>query len=175
MKERILRANAKYQIKVEALLRELSTLPEETLNKIPSDGGWTAIQTAWHLLLVEENSMLYVQKKLGFGASFEKVGFKVRWRTFLLLAALYLPIKFKAPKTSSGENLPTHSTYAEIGERWNKSRAVWTEFLSQMPAKMANEAVFKHPRAGKIGWLQMLVFFEAHFDRHLRQIRRALA
>ena len=97
-----------------------------------------------------------------------------RWRTFWLLAALYLPIKFKAPKTSSVDHLPAHSTFADISEQWEKARDAWTGFFSQMPENLVDRAVFKHPRAGRIGWLQMLDFFETHFDRHVKQIRKAL-
>ena len=174
IKKKILNSNAKHRVKVEALLQEFAKIPEETLNRRPANGGWSAMQTAWHLLLAEELSYQYVQKKLGFGGSFDTVGLAAKWRYFLLMVALYLPISFKAPGATSGENLPEHSTVAELSERWVKSRADWTAFLSKMPDELANKAVYKHPRAGKIGWMQMLTFFSVHFARHLRQIRKAL-
>ena len=175
MKEKIFRANQKYQVQVESLLLELSKFSTENLNQTPENGGWSAIQTAWHLLLVEENTMKYIQKKLGYGAVFQKAGLGARWRTFCLSVAIYLPLKFKAPVASSGENLPLYSTFEEIKERWEASRASWNTFFSTLPAALEDKAVFKHPRIGKIGWMQMLSFFQSHFDRHLRQIRKALA
>ncbi len=173
MKVEILNANAKYGAKVDALLGELSKIPEETLNRRPTDGGWSAAQTAWHLIMVEELSFKYVQKKLGFGGSFEKVGLGVHWSSLWLKVALYLPIKFKAPATS-GDDLPSHSTFAEIEAHWHKTRAAWTDFLAQMPEELEDKTVYKHPRAGRLGWVQMLDFFEVHFGRHLLQIKRAL-
>jgi len=173
MKAQILQSNAKYGAKVAALLLHLSKIPAEALNRQSAKGGWSAAQTAWHLIKVEELSLEYVQKKLGFGGSFEKVGPGVYWRSFLLKAALWLPIKFKAPVTS-GDNLQSQSTFAEINAHWNKTREAWTDFLAQMPEVLEDKAVYKHPSAGRLGWIQMLAFFEEHFDRHWWQIERAL-
>jgi hypothetical protein len=174
MKKRILELNNRYGEKVASLMQELSAIPPEKLNQPPVNGGWSAIQTAWHLMLVEESAMLYVQKKLGYGGVFNKAGIQTRWRIFLLKAALYLPFKFEAPNTVSGENLPLQSTVDALQGRWEKARTAWTVFLAQMPDNLTDKAVFKHPRAGKISWLQMLDFFESHFNRHLQQIRSAL-
>ncbi len=173
MKSKILQSNAKYGSKVDALLQYLSKFPEDDLNRRPGGGGWSAAQTAWHLILVEELSYQYVQKKLGFGGSFEKVGFGAQWRSLWLKVAMYLPIKFKAPVTSS-DNLPPYSSFAEIAARWKKVRDAWTAFLSQLPEALEDRAVYKHPRAGRLGWLQMLAFFEVHFARHRGQVERAL-
>lgn len=175
MKEKMLDSNAKYNDNVSALLHELSEYSEEMLNRTPEKGGWSAIQTAWHLLLVEELSYKYVQKKLHYGGEFNKVGFRDNWRLFLLKIFLVLPFKFKAPANSSGEQLPEYSTLSDLNDRWTKSRADWLSFLTQLPDNLLDKSVFKHPRVGRIGWLQMLRFFAAHFQRHLNQIRRALA
>ena len=175
MKGNILDSNAKYNANVAALLHELSEYSEEMLNRPPENGGWSAIQTAWHLLLVEELSFKYIQKKLSYGGTFEKVGFKVYWRSFLLKRFLMLPFKFKAPPNSSGGAMPEHSTFSDLNERWSKIRTDWEAFLRQLPDNILDKAVYKHPRVGRIGWLQMLRFFSEHFDRHLNQIRNALA
>ena len=174
MKAQILQTNAKYGAKVDALLREFSSIPEDILNRRPPNGGWSAAQTAWHLIMVEERSLKYVQKKLSFGNSFEKVGLGVHWRSLCLNAALYLPIKFKAPASSNSDTLPETSTFSELNEYWQRGRSEWLDFLTQMPDNLTDKAVYKHPRAGRIGWLQMLSFFEQHFDRHRKQIKRAL-
>ena len=174
MRQKILDSNTKYNDNVSALLHKLSEYSEEMLNRTPENGGWSAIQTAWHLLLVEELSLKYTQKKLHYGGTFEKVGFLVYWRSFLLQLFLVLPFKFKAPANSSGESLPAHSTLSELGERWAKARMDWANLLTQLPDDLLNKSVYKHPRVGRIGWLQMLSFFSTHFDRHLKQIRKAL-
>lgn len=155
-------------------MQELSSYSPEILNKKPADGGWSAIQTAWHLLLVEENSLAYIKKKLGFGGAFEKAGFGTRWRNFLLQTALFLPLKFKAPATASSDNLPEVITCNDLRVRWEKVQKDWADFLAEMPEQLLDRAVFKHPRAGRLSWMQTLVFIETHFDRHLLQIRKAL-
>ena len=174
MKEKLLRSNRKYHQKTESLWQEMAGISEDRLNRKPADGGWSAMQTAWHLLLVEENSLRYVQKKLGFGDTFEKTGIKTAWRSFLLFAALYMPLKFKAPKAASGDHFPEGSSMKELRERWTDVRTSWTDFLSNLPEDLLDKAVYKHPRVGKIGWAQMMDFLHVHFDRHLLQIRKAM-
>jgi hypothetical protein len=88
-----------------------------------------------------------------------------------LLLALYLPLKFKAPK-STIDHLPEYIALDELQTRWNKSRAAWNSFLKEMPENLLDKAVFKHPRAGRIGWGHTFKFFQVHFDRHLKQIAR---
>src|SRR5690349_19260995 len=113
-KDKIIQADARYRQKTGVLLRELSQISEEKLNKHPANGGWSAIQTAWHLMLVEENAMAYVQKKLGYGGVFDKAGFRSLWRSFVLKAGLYLPFRYKSPKISSGDNLPERTAFGDL-------------------------------------------------------------
>jgi hypothetical protein len=173
-KSKILARNARHDQAVEALLAELSRHSDEALNQAPANGGWSAMQTAHHLLLAEQNALQYVRKKLSAPATFERVGLSVRWRSWLLWVAMVSPLKFKAPATVSSENLPAWATLADTRAHWQRIRAEWADFFTKLPDELADKAVFRHPRAGRIGWVQMLAFFEAHFNRHLKQIRRAL-
>lgn len=66
MKSTLLRLNAAYQKEVESLLEELSASNDAILNMAALDGGWSAIQTVHHLVLTEELSLQYVQKKTEF-------------------------------------------------------------------------------------------------------------
>lgn len=175
MRKKIIQSNEKHARNVEALLQKLSKYTDEELNRKPADGGWSAMQTAWHVMLAEETSYLYVQKKLGYGGEFEKSGFKAKWNTFVLSVFLALPLKYKAPATSSGENLPKHATFAELKSKWDPIRKSWADFLSQMPEDLLDKAVFKHPRIGRIGWNLTIDFFATHLGRHKKQIQRALA
>ena len=74
MKEKILQANTRYAAQVESLLNELVPLGDERLNRKPANGSWSAIQTLHHLILVEENSMVYIHKKLSYNPQLEKTG-----------------------------------------------------------------------------------------------------
>jgi uncharacterized damage-inducible protein DinB len=174
MKKEIIQRNAQYTRQVEQLMEEAVALGDERLNRKPADGGWSALQTMQHLILTEELSLAYINKKLGFQPELEPAGLGARWRGFLLWAYLSTPFKFKAPKNVGDDNLPEHAALADVRSRWQKVRADWAAFFDTMPDDMAGMAVYKHPRAGRLGWAQTLAFFETHFTRHRQQIRRAL-
>ena len=174
MQKKILSCNERYTKAVENLLQELASVDHATLNRKPANGGWSAGQTAWHLLLAEELALAYVRKKLSYGGTFKTVGWTEKWRMFLLKVVLLLPIKFRAPQLTSDEYLPSDIQWQELANRWQAIRGAWAEFFETMPATLENKAVFKHPRAGKIGWTQMLAFLDDHLSRHRKQIKRAL-
>lgn len=174
MIDRILRRNNRYSERVAALLREMKNHPESRLNQKPASGGWSALQTAHHVMLAEERSLQYLHKKLSAPAHFNAAGLGARWRAFLLWASLSSPFKFKAPEPTNPENLPEQSSFAEVEQRWNAIRADWTRFFEQLPTELQDKAVYRHPRAGRLGWMQTLNFFETHLRRHRKQILRAL-
>ncbi len=173
-KSALLSRNARYTQNVDDLLAELEPLSEELLNRKTPTGGWSAIQTMHHLILSEELSFAYVQKKLSFQPQLEPAGIAAQWRGFLLWAYLSTPFKFKAPKNVGDENLPDHASFADTRARWQKTRANWTDFMEKMPDEIGNKAIYKHPRVGRMGWAQMMLFFETHMARHSKQIRRAV-
>jgi hypothetical protein len=174
MKNELLRRNERYNQLTNNLFAEMAPYGDEVLNRKPASGGWSALQTLHHLILTEELSLAYVKKKLSFNPELESAGFGAHWRGFLLWLSLSAPIKFKAPKNVGDEHLPDFSTIADTRARWEKIRADWTEFFAQMPENLADKALYKHPRAGRLGWPQMLAFFETHFGRHLKQARAAV-
>lgn len=174
MKTSLLRRNAAYQKEVEQLLEELSASNDAILNMAALDGGWSAIQTVHHLILSEELSLQYVQKKLSFNPKLEKADFQTRLRAAALWFYLNLPIKFKAPAAVNEEKLPGFTTFAQTRERWLAIRRQWTAFLEQLPEDLLDKAVYKHPFAGRLSWSGTLRFFRYHFQRHRKQIRRTL-
>lgn len=170
----ILQQNNAYTQSVTTILAEMKQHSETVLNRRPTDGGWSAIQTMYHLILSEELSLAYVRKKLSFDPPFDTVSLGARWRSFLLWLSLSLPFKFKAPAAISKEALPDHATLADTSDRWLKIRADWAEFFEKIPDTLLDKEVYKHPRAGKISWGGMLWFFETHCKRHHKQIIRVL-
>lgn len=175
MKEKILAANFRYSAQVETLLKELAPLSDELLNRKPTDGGWSAMQTLHHLILVEENSLAYIHKKLSFNPQLPKSGLGAWFKMIVLRITLRSPIKFKAPKAASAERIPEYATYADTYAQWQKIRAEWTEFFKKIPVELEDKAVYRHPRVGLINWLQMIDFIRAHFTRHRLQVRRAIS
>lgn len=173
MKNELVSRNERYNQLINNLFAEMTPYGDETLNRKPASGGWSALQTMHHLILTEELSLTYVKKKLSFNPELESAGVGARWRGFLLWLYLSTPLKFKAPKNVGDEHLPDQTTLADTRDRWQKIRAGWTEFFAQMPENLSDKALYKHPRAGRLGWSQMLAFFETHFERHLKQARAA--
>ncbi|MBK8967859.1 MAG: DinB family protein [Lewinellaceae bacterium] len=174
MKSKILRRNAAYQKQVEALLERLAASDDSVLNMSAMDGGWSAIQTAHHLILTEELSLKYVQKKLSFQPKLEVPGPDSWFRSNLLALYLYLPFKFKAPDAVGDQSLPGFTSLADTRARWLKIRQDWTDFLEQLPGDLVDKSVYRHPFAGRFGWPGMLRFFQNHFTRHQKQIFRTL-
>lgn len=174
MKAKILHLNAQYAQQVQNLLQEMSGHDDTILNR-PNESGWSAIQTMHHLILVEENSLAYIKKKMSYNPELPRVGPGVHYRSFLLWAGLMLPVKFKAPKMIGAEYLPEYNALSETQDRWLAVRSAWMKYLEDMPLEWADKVIYRHPRAGLLGWAQMLKFFSQHFDRHRGQIRRAVA
>lgn len=175
MKKKIQASNTRYSARVEDLLNQLAPLGDDLLNKKPADGGWSAMQTLHHLILVEENSLAYIHKKLSFQPILEKAGFKSALRGFLLQISLRSPFKFKAPKAAAAERIPDSAFFLETRARWKKIRLEWTTFLDSMPEKLTEKAVFNHPLAGRLSWIHTIGFMAEHFERHRGQVLRAVS
>lgn len=174
MKSKILKYNDAYQHDVDQLVEELGSSNDSILNMAAMDGGWSAIQTMHHLILVEELALQYVRKKLSFGADLPKVDFQARFRTAMLWFYLRLPVKFKAPAAVNEDKLPGFTTFAKTKERWENIRREWTEFLQQLPEELQDKTVYRHVFLGRLSWPGMLRFFHFHFQRHRKQIWRTL-
>lgn len=175
MHKTLLQKNAAYTAEVLRLLDEIQAYNNDALNKRPESGGWSALQVMEHLVLSETLSLQYIRKKIGFGGAFEKRGISSAWRRFLLWGYLSTPIKFKAPVMVAEDNLPQHSSLADVRLRWESLRSQWTQFLEKLPSELLDKAIYKHPVAGRLGWPETIAFFNIHFNRHRKQIRRTLA
>lgn len=174
-KQHLLRNHDEYTLRVNELFTEMNQYTDASLNRRPTDGGWSVIQIMHHLILSEELSLAYIRKKIGFNGPFERVTPWSHGRSLLLWLSLSAPIKFKAPAMISKEALPEQASLTETRDRWLKVRADWANFWQNMPDDLLDKAVYKHPRAGKLGWSGTLRFFDVHFKRHRAQMRRALA
>jgi len=174
MHTKLLAKNAAYQRQVEDLLTEISALGDTALNKRPPGGGWSVVQVMHHLIISEEQSLRYVQKKLSFNPKLNDSGLMEWLRARTLWFYLNVPIKFKAPPMVGDENLPEFATLEDTRERWLKIRGDWAGYLDKMPPEVAGKAVYRHPIAGRLGWAGMFTFFTTHLTRHLKQIRRTL-
>lgn len=165
---------AKLNQKLTILLEDLKEHPDTFLNKSPGNGQWSALQTMYHLMLAEKKSHEYIEKKLSFEPTLKKVGVATWGRATMIKSYLSSPIKVKAPAAVGDQAIPSDLTFWEIAKPWKENRAELLNFLQTMPPEYLNKEIYKHPVGGRLGINGMLTFFETHFDRHLKQIYRAL-
>ncbi|MEM9921384.1 MAG: DinB family protein [Bacteroidota bacterium] len=157
-----------------ALLKEMKVYSDDQLNRSHGEGKWSAIQIMHHLMMSERYSLKYVQKKLSFNPELKKAGFKSTMRRLLVTSYLGSPLKIKAPEAISGENLPDFVSFWDSAKSWKSQREELRAYLEQLPNHLLDKEIYKHPFAGRLSILGMLRFFNAHFKRHHKQVRRVL-
>ncbi|NUO00508.1 MAG: DinB family protein [Saprospiraceae bacterium] len=160
---------------LEKLEQSLKGYTAEQLNRKPAPNEWSAMQVVNHVLLSESGSLGYLRKKLSNPGAIKKAGFGSAFRTWLLnLTQKVTLVKFKAPSYINEDHLPPVSEPEAVFKQWHALRREIRTFMEAQPDEVFAKEAFRHPRAGRITLLQMLLFFEAHFNRHVRQIKRAL-
>jgi hypothetical protein len=172
MKEKILQKYAAHRNQIENLFQLLSQYPTETLRQQPAAGGWSALQVLEHLRLSEEKSLAYLRKKTALADTFETAGLGANIRFTLLKVLLAFPIKFKAPASVDVSDLPASANLEEAHKNYQNTLLEWETFLQNLPETLYDKAVYKHPRAGRLGWLQTIGFFQFHTNRHIKQIKK---
>jgi uncharacterized damage-inducible protein DinB len=140
----------------------------------PTAGQWSATQVVHHLLFIETNIVQYVQKKLLADEALPRVGLLTRLRARLVRLLLRLPgLKYKAPRgvatTTDAGNLPP---LAELQQSWEASRRQLERLLNEFPGRKLNQAIFPHPRSGRITIYQVMEFLLDHLLHHQQQIGR---
>lgn len=118
--------------------------------------------------------MQYVKKKLSYQPELKRAGIGSSLRTTFVNSYLRSPLKRKAPKIISGDNLPEESTFWEVVKIWKTDREEMRRYLEELPDDLFKKQVYKHPFAGRMTLNGMLSFFQQHYERHLKQIRRTL-
>lgn len=156
-----------------ALLDKMSTFSDEKLNQKPAPESWSAMQTAYHLVMAETSTLSYLEKKIQAKDSVKAAGIKSVFRSALLKLFLFLPFKVKAPKIV--ENVPDFKPFTALKQDWDKTRKNLESLLETLTDKDVKRELFKHPLAGKMNILQMLEFINDHLVRHIKQIDRCLA
>ena len=165
---------AKLDQKLSLLLDDLKKHPDVFLNKSPGEGKWSALQTMYHLMIAEKKSHEYIEKKLSFEPRLKKAGVATWGRATMIKSYLSSPMKVKAPAAVGDQVIPSDLTFWEIAKPWKENRANLLAYLQNMPKEYVDKEIYKHPVGGRLGINGMLTFFETHFDRHKKQIYRAL-
>lgn len=142
--------------------------------KAPAPGQWSAAQVVHHLLYIEGSIVKYIEQKLAADEHLTKVGLVTRLRARLVRLFLRLPgLKAKAPRgvatlTDAG-NLPP---LPELRKTWEASRRQFERVLNEFPGRKLNQAIFPHPRSGRINIYQVMEFLLDHLLHHQQQLGR---
>jgi len=155
------------------LFEDLKSYDDEVINKKPSAGAWSIAQVAEHLILAEEGSLKYLQKKTQDTSKIPTAGLKSKWRFLLTNTVFVLNISFKAPKVVVPSN--KFYTIEELDAKWSQVRKDTFNLLNKLSDADYKKEIWKHAVAGKMDIYQMLAFFNIHFNRHRKQVYRTLA
>lgn len=141
----------------------------------PAAGHWSATQVVHHLLFIETNIVQYVQKKVLAEEHLPKVGLFTRLRARMVRLFLRLPgLKVKAPRgvatlTDAAGDLPP---LPELRRIWEALRRQLERLLNEFPGRQLNQAIYPHPRSGRINIYQLMDFLLDHLLHHQQQIGR---
>lgn len=161
--------------KMDALIKELENMPEEKLQQHPEPGAWSVLEVMYHLMLSEKLSRAYIQKKLSFKPDLPANNWSARLRSFLLDTYNRGPIKRKAPQNVSESQFPKDLTFVGVVTEWKNERQTLRTYLEGLEPALYQKQVYRHPFGGRLSLAAMVSFFNSHFDRHYKQIRRVLS
>lgn len=162
----------KFEQDRKALLDSLKAVANDKLAQAPSPDKWSVIQILNHLVMAEYGTFGYMKKKILAVDSLEKAGFSSWLGVQFIKLYLALPLKTKAPK---GIDQPAgNEKLEEVVAKWDKLRANWYEFLSQIKDDDLEKALFKHPFGNRLNIYQTIEFCDAHFKKHEKQIKNIL-
>lgn len=159
---------------MEKLVEDLRGIDEAMLNKNLKEGKWSILQIMNHLILSEKGSLKYCQKKLSYLPELKKAGFRSKVNLVMLNASLYSPFKYNAPAIVSTPALPAEDSLDNVRVKWKESRSDLRRFFKEVDENYLDKEVYKHPFGMRFSLLDMLGFFDSHFQRHRRQINANL-
>ena len=160
--------------KLDKLVNLLNDLSHQQLNARPEPGAWSVLQVMQHVMLAEKLSVGYVQKKTSNPKALKRSGIANRLRQAILKIFLSLSFKFKAPGIVSEDQFPAEADFDEVVKNWKQVRNDLARLLSGIRPEWKDKELFKHALAGRMTIDGMLLFFESHFDRHLKQIENTV-
>lgn len=174
MNKKIERQFQHLDAKLANLLADLEPYSTDQLQRKPTPTAWSVIQVLQHLLLVEQVSTKYVQKKLSFHPTLKDANLLTALRVQAAYVYNFLPIKLKAPSYVDDSNFSNEVLLSDIAVQWQNQRRQLHDYLSALPETIFQKEVYKNPVVGRLSLYGMLQFFEGHFDRHHKQIKKLL-
>jgi uncharacterized damage-inducible protein DinB len=156
----------------QSLFEELDRLDQALLSFKINNSSWSILQVCHHLIMSEELSLQYLNKKLQYDTPIPKANIGSVLRSTSINLALHLPFRFSAPSRVS--EFPESLEWVDIKNRWVAVRQDMQKTLDKIPDSFCDKLVYKHPSIGRMTLYQMLSFFKAHINRHEKQIKRVI-
>jgi len=150
----------------------ISALAPETYYQQHTPNSWSIAQTANHLYLSEKGSLAYLTKKIKYPDTIPAFQIKSWLAVMMLKFSFYSPIRFKAPPAINMWAEQPLLSQTEIIEKWKANRKALIDFIKSNHPLFGSHLVYKHPFVGRMTMYQMLIFFNDHMNRHLKQIER---
>jgi len=154
------------------LLARLDGMNHELLEKSPAPGKWSATQVMYHLNSAESLSVKYVAKKRLAAPQLKRTGLVAWLRLMAARISFYVPIKYRAPKFLGA--MPEHVAYSDIKETWLQTRHELAALLESLKEDEIRKPIFLQPFFGRLNIYQMLGFMQTHFNRHRKQMMKAI-
>jgi uncharacterized damage-inducible protein DinB len=160
------------EINRQSLFEKLDAIDDDLLKFVPDAQSWSILQVCHHLIVSEELSLLYLNKKLKYKSNFPPAGISSFLRSFSLNMTLRLPFRMSAPQRVS--EFPESLEWVELKNRWITVRERMRKILETIPVVYVDKLVYKHPSVGRLTLYQMLTFFKIHINRHEGQMMRLM-
>ncbi len=154
------------------IIESLDNIAPAILDTAPAPGKWTVLQNIQHLILIEQASISYIQKKLHYRSNIPKANWKTAIRSWSINWVLDIPLKIKSPKAFS--NFPDQLNFQQVLKEWEETRIALRQLLEDFPEDLLNSGIYKHALLGKLRMIDALVFIYEHTKRHFKQIQRTL-
>jgi uncharacterized damage-inducible protein DinB len=156
-----------------SLINEAMGASEAKYFYTPGNGKWSIAQILTHLMIAEQISVRYMQKKSLGIKTLNNSGVIDNVKFSLLKISQRLPLKYKAPKVLI-ENTPEPLNIDELKKQWETSRIELSNFLQTIDKKDIRKKIYKHAILGRLDVVHALKFFEEHGIHHRPQIQRLL-
>jgi hypothetical protein len=160
------------EINRHSLFEKLGVINSDLLNFTPDTASWSILQVCHHLIVSEELSLLYLNKKLQYKTNIPPSDIRSSLSSFSLNLAMRFPFRLSAPQRVS--EFPENLEWKDLKTRWSKVREGIKKRLATIPEEFKDKLVYKHPAAGRLTIHQMLTFFKIHISRHEKQINRLI-
>jgi uncharacterized damage-inducible protein DinB len=172
MNKKMLSIFNELEINRQSLFNTLDSINHDLHDFRPDPQSWSILQVCHHLIVSEELSLKYLNKKLKYKTNIPPAGIRSSLSSFSLNLALRLPFRLSAPQRVS--EFPEDLEWKDLKNRWSKVREGIKKRLTTIPDEFKNKLVYKHPAAGRLTLYQMLTFFKIHINRHEGQILRLI-